>query len=93
MQTGPKDSKGQRAMTGVYYFHRQPRGFSGGALRIHPIMNQAAGERFTDIAPDNDSFVLFASWVPHEVRPIACPSQQWLDSRFSINCWYWSRRP
>jgi len=81
-----------RALTGVYYFHRLPRAFSGGDLRLHPIMNPEGVERYADIPPDNDSFVLFAAWAPHEVRPISCPSKEWLDSRFAINCWYWTRR-
>lgn len=86
------DAKSVRALTAVYYFHRLPKGFSGGELRLHSIAETEAGKNFVDIAPERDSLVLFPSWAPHEVRPISCPSGDFLDSRFAINCWYHNRR-
>jgi len=91
--TGQPDSESERALTGVYYFYRQPKGFSGGDLRLHAIAPQADGtRRFNDISPSMDTFVLFPAWVPHEVRPVICPSGAFADSRFAVNCWYRSRR-
>ncbi len=91
--TGRSDGESERALTGVYYFHRQPKGFSGGDLRLHAIAPMADGtRRFNDIPPDQDTFVLFPAWVPHEVRPVICPSRAFADSRFAVNCWYRSRR-
>lgn len=79
----------QRALSGVYYFHRHPKGFSGGALRLLAIARAASAERhYIDIPPGPDTLVLFPAWAPHEVRPIACPTGDFLDSRFAINCWY-----
>lgn len=90
--TAQPDARSDRALTGVYYFHRQPKAFSGGDLRLHAIAPAADGERrFTDIPPDLDMFVLFPSWVPHEVRKVSCPSGAFADSRFALNCWYRSR--
>jgi Rps23 Pro-64 3,4-dihydroxylase Tpa1-like proline 4-hydroxylase len=86
------NAKSDRALTGVYYFHRQPKGFGGGELRMHAIARPEAGGRFIDLVPDNDTLLLFPSWVPHEVRPVTCPSGNFLDSRFAINCWYLNRR-
>lgn len=78
-----------RALSGVYYFHRAPKGFTGGDLRLYGILPDADGkQRFVDIPPDNDSLLLFPAWAPHEVRPIACPSRDFRDSRFAINCWF-----
>lgn len=78
-----------RALAGVYYFHRVPKGFSGGELRLHAVAPAPEGQRaFIDIAPDRDLLVLFPAWAPHEVRPVSCPSGAFLDSRFAINCWY-----
>jgi len=78
-----------RALTGVYYFHRYPKGFDGGDLRLHAIAPGPGGSRrFVDIPPGPDTFVLFPSWAPHEVLPISCPSGAFRDSRFAINCWY-----
>lgn len=78
-----------RALTGVYYFHRQPKRFTGGELRLWALLPAPDGTRaFTDIPPDHDTLVLFPSWAPHEVRPVACPSGEFLDSRFAVNCWF-----
>jgi len=91
--TGRPGAQSHRTLTGVYYFHRDPRGFDGGELRLHAIAPAADGTRaFTDIAPDQDVFVLFPSWVPHEVRKVSCPSGAFADSRFALNCWYRSLR-
>lgn len=91
--TDKPDAISNRVLSGVYYFHRDPKGFSGGELRLHAIAEAADGiRRFTDIQPLSDRFVLFPSWVPHEVRAVSCPSGAFLDSRFAINCWYHSQR-
>lgn len=91
--TALPDAQSDRALTGVYYFHRHPKAFSGGELRLHAIAPAADGtRRFTDILPDLDAFVLFPSWVPHEVRKVSCCSGAFADSRFALNCWYRSQR-
>jgi len=73
-----------RVISGVYYFHRQPQSFSGGALRLYPL----TGAGHVDIAPAHNSLVVFPSFVQHEVMPVACPSRDFLDSRFAVNCWF-----
>ena len=73
-----------RVISGVYYFHRQPCGFSGGALRIYPL----TGADHIDIAPQHNSLLVFPSFVQHEVMPVACPSRNFMDSRFAVNCWF-----
>ncbi len=80
-----------RELTYVYYFHRQPKGFSGGELRIYDIvirnnMYQAA-ETSHLVEPHHNSIVFFPSYHLHEVLPIHCPSQQFQDGRFTINGW------
>lgn len=81
-----------RVLSAVYYFHAEPKGFSGGQLRLFafgPI--PAAGEEkraHVDLEPVRNSLVAFPSWVPHEVRPIRCPSGDFGDYRFALNCWY-----
>ena len=77
-----------RIVSMVYYFHAQPKGFAGGALRFHPYVRTSANEhKFVDIEPINNRLVAFGSTMPHEVMPISCPSRRFADSRFSINCW------
>jgi SM-20-related protein len=81
-----RHERGDRALSGVYYFHREPKRFSGGELRIYAFGPQAAAA-FVDVPPEQNSFVLFPSWARHEVREVSCPSGQFADSRFSVNCW------
>jgi len=99
--TGDAPGHGQRVLSGVYYFHREPRGFSGGCLRLHAIRDLDTdvasddgsldvGSR--DVAPDQNTLVVFPSWAPHEVMPVRCPSGAFADSRFAVNCWLHLRR-
>ena len=73
-----------RVISGVFYFHRQPCGFSGGKLRLYPL----TGAGHIDIAPSHNSLVVFPSFVQHEVLPVACPSRDFMDARFTVNCWF-----
>lgn len=86
--TNDPEAKTQRVLTGVFYFHAQPKGFSGGQLRLHAIAPPEAGGGFCDIEPKHNRLVLFPAWAPHEVLPIICPSGAFEQSRFAINCWY-----
>jgi Rps23 Pro-64 3,4-dihydroxylase Tpa1-like proline 4-hydroxylase len=73
-----------RVISAVYYFHRQPCAFSGGALRLYPL----TGEGHVDVEPAHNRLVVFPSFVQHEVLPVACPSGDFMDSRFAVNCWF-----
>jgi SM-20-related protein len=75
----------ERILTAVYYFHREPKGFSGGELRLSSIARDMPTLR--DIVPERNCLVAFPSWTPHEVLPVRCPSGQFADSRFAINLW------
>jgi SM-20-related protein len=81
-----------RLLSGVYYFHVQPRAFTGGALRLHAI-GDPAGATFADIEPEHDTLLVFPSWALHEVMPVSCPSRRFADSRFAINCWIYRSKP
>lgn len=81
------DGKSRRVISAVYYFHAEPKAFSGGVLRLYPLSASSAPGPAVDIAPDNDSLVYFLSWFPHEVTPVECPSRRFADSRFAINFW------
>lgn len=79
-----------RLISAVYYFHRIPKSFFGGVLRIYPLAGRGKSKAFVEIEPVNDTLVFFPSWFPHEVLPVDCPSGRFEDSRFSINCWVYS---
>lgn len=76
-------AESRRVISAVYYFHRRPKAFTGGALRLYAL----AGGSFADVEPENDALVFFPSFYPHEVMPVSCPSRRFEDSRFAVNCW------
>ncbi|MEO8373908.1 MAG: 2OG-Fe(II) oxygenase [Sphingomonas bacterium] len=86
LYTGEGSARGDRMLSAVYYFHRAPKGFSGGCLRLHRI-GAVPGDVGEDIAPDQNSLAVFPSWAPHEVLTVHCPSGAFGDSRFAVNCW------
>jgi Rps23 Pro-64 3,4-dihydroxylase Tpa1-like proline 4-hydroxylase len=80
-----------RVLTYVYYFHHQPKAFTGGELRVYDSHIQqntyVQAESFHTVEPLDNSIVFFPSHVMHEVLTIHCPSRAFLDSRFTINGW------
>lgn len=89
---GPTERTTDRILTAVFYFHAEPKRYSGGELRLHSILPVEQGGSFLDITPEQDMLLLFPSWAPHEVRPISCVSGAFMDQRFAINCWFRSQR-
>jgi SM-20-related protein len=86
-----KDRMVKRQLTYVYYFNREPKGFTGGELRIYDdrIRNGklAATDSFQVVEPRHNSIVFFQAAVMHEVMPVAVPSKAFRDSRFTVNGW------
>jgi SM-20-related protein len=77
-----------RLLSGVYYFHREPKAFSGGELRIYRMGSIEAPGEYREVQPMQNSMVVFPPWAAHEVRPVSCPSGSFEDSRFALNCWF-----
>ena len=76
-----------RRLTGVYYFFREPQQFKGGHIRLFPFGAGRQSEDFIAIPPQQNTLLVFPSWVGHEVTPIECPTQNFADCRFAVNCW------
>ena len=83
-----------RVISAVYYFNREPQAFSGGELRLFDTVDVGgvieAADTFTEVAPKNNTLVVFDSQVPHEVRPVHVPGDAFEDRRFTIV--FWARR-
>jgi predicted 2-oxoglutarate/Fe(II)-dependent dioxygenase YbiX len=83
---------GDRVVSAVFYYHCEPRGFSGGALRLYRFGARTGEDaregEFVDIEPIANSLVAFPSWAVHEVRPVSCPSGRFEDRRFAVNIWF-----
>jgi Rps23 Pro-64 3,4-dihydroxylase Tpa1-like proline 4-hydroxylase len=86
-----------RIMSAVYYFFAEPKRFSGGELRLAGWWRGDVNGKFPKphqyITPENDLLCIFPSWAVHEVMPVVCPSGEFADSRFSVNCWLWRPLP
>ena len=80
-------TRSARLLSGVYYFYQEPRGFTGGELRVHRFGGDGGPGNFVDIDPAQNSFVVFPSFASHEVLKVSCPSRLFQRSRFSVNCW------
>jgi SM-20-related protein len=69
----------RRVLSYVFHFHREPRRFRGGELRIGASL----------IASEHNTLVVFPSRLEHEVLPIALDSSAFEDARFTLNGWLW----
>ena len=80
-----------RHLTFVYFFHREPRRFEGGELRIHDARLEAgqyvSEGSYQEIVPRQNQIVFFPCELLHEITPVKCPSAQFADSRFTMNGW------
>jgi SM-20-related protein len=81
-----------RELTFVYFFHREPKAFRGGDLRIYNSRWEngryvSTGEHQT-IVPEQNQMVIFPSSLVHEISPVDCPSEAFADSRFTVNGWF-----
>lgn len=80
-----------RRLTFVYFFHREPKQFDGGELRLHDARNAAdrptEGGTYQSISPRQNQIVFFPCSVLHEIMPVKCESEAFADSRFTLNGW------
>jgi len=80
-----------RRLTFVYFFHREPKQFAGGELRIHDARVGTNGYEsegsYQAIVPQQNQIVFFPCELMHEITAVNCPSRQFADSRFTLNGW------
>jgi Rps23 Pro-64 3,4-dihydroxylase Tpa1-like proline 4-hydroxylase len=85
------DEVASRYLTFVYFFHREPKQFTGGELRIHD--SRLRGKQYVSegsyqtIVPEENQIVFFPCAMVHEITPVQCPSGAFADSRFTLNGW------
>jgi len=81
-----------REITFVYFFHREPKRFHGGELRIYDSLPFNGGyvptKNYRAVAPRQNQIVFFRSSLAHEITPVECPSGEFGDSRFTVNGWF-----
>lgn len=85
------DTVRTRMLTFVYYFYREPKAFSGGALQLYDAELDPQGKVTAGahqfVQPMQNQIVFFPSDCLHEVLPVECPSHEFADSRFTVNGW------
>jgi len=82
-----------RILSAVYYFYREPKGFSGGTLRLFRFNVRPSSDAFNaddcvELEPVQNSLIAFPPWATHEVAPVHCLSKLFGDYRFAMNCWF-----
>ena len=70
-----------KVLSFAYYFHRQPRRFTGGELLLHDE-NAAT---FTRIEPQHNSIVLFPAGCVHEIAAVGSDLEDFADARFALH--------
>jgi Rps23 Pro-64 3,4-dihydroxylase Tpa1-like proline 4-hydroxylase len=85
------DRVASRRLTFVYFFHREPRQFEGGELRIHDARlkdgTYVSQGSYQTIAPQQNQIVFFPCELLHEITAVNCASRRFADSRFTLNGW------
>lgn len=82
-----------RRISCIYSFHRTPRRFSGGELKLYdtwftPTGSTGAGT-YTLFEPIDNSLVFFPSDAFHEVCPVHPATDAFADCRFTFTIWFW----
>jgi SM-20-related protein len=80
-----------RRLTFVYFFHREPKQFEGGELRIHDAhlegSTYVSEGSYQTIVPQQNQIVFFPCELMHEITPVKCATGLFADSRFTVNGW------
>ena len=76
-----------RELSFVYYFHREPKPFTGGELRLYRPAAPGDPTHYETVVPEQNTIIVFPSSLLHEVLPVKCPSRVFADSRFTLNGW------
>ncbi len=86
-----RDETDTREISFVYFFHAEPRQFSGGELRVfdNEIVKGTSvpTDRTQLISPRPGMAVFFASRTEHEVLPVRVHTGEFRNSRFTVNGW------
>ena len=89
---GAYDPDHPRKLSFVYFFHREPRRFSGGDLLLYDAdadTRACSFEEFSRIVPLRNSIVFFPSLSWHQVTPVQCETNDSGDGRWVVNGHLW----
>jgi SM-20-related protein len=75
-------------VTFIYYFHKQPKAFSGGELLFYDtdLTNRTYNAaRYTQINHEDNVLLIFPSPYAHAITPVRCNSEAFEDGRFAVS--------
>ena len=81
-----------RVLSFVYFFHREPRRFSGGDLLLYDTDVDTSAwtcAAFSRIVPLGNSIVFFPSACWHQVCSVRCETDDFGDGRWAVNGHVW----
>lgn len=81
------DMDGRTKVSLAYYFHKQPKAFSGGDLLLYDTdLERRSFNRgkFTQIKPDDNTLTLYPSGYYHQITRVNCPTDAFDEGRFAI---------
>lgn len=79
-----KSLASDRMISAVYYFPREPLGFSGGELVLYDFTGEMP---VAQIEPRRNRLVAFPSFAHHSVTPLTEGAETFDCARWSVNCW------
>jgi Rps23 Pro-64 3,4-dihydroxylase Tpa1-like proline 4-hydroxylase len=87
--SGKEEGHGRR-VSYVYYFYRVPKRFTGGDLLLYDtdIEDGTYAAEFSRIETLDNSIVFFPSAYCHQVTTVHCETDDFGDSRFTLNGWF-----
>jgi len=93
--TGDDKPISSRALTFVYYFHKEPKIFEGGEILLFDTdtKNTDFNTRYTKLIPINNSIVFFPSNYFHQVNPVSLKDDLFENGRFAIHGWFHRELP
>lgn len=86
------DVGGKYSVSCVYYFHQEPRAFTGGALLLYDTQQdglEVQTRLFTQVKPNNNSVIFYPSHVYHQITSVSCEQNDFAKGRFAIAS-HWS---
>lgn len=79
-----------RKLSYVYYFHSQPKAFTGGDLHLYDTneKDEKCGNSYTCITPLHNRLIVFPSQFFHQVTTVQLEDNLDANGRHSINGWH-----
>jgi SM-20-related protein len=87
-QALPTEARSDDVLTFVYHFHKSPKAFTGGGVRLFDGQTDngmiRASDSFRDLEIKDNALLMFPSYVVCAGLPVHCSTQAFADGLFAI---------